>query len=60
MKKNIGKIEVVIRSIAGILILGFGFWHRSMWGLVGLIPLFTASIGFCPLYAPFGISTRKD
>lgn len=60
LKKNMSGTERVIRAALGIVILGFGFWHKSLWGLVGLIPMFTAAIGSCPAYLPFGFSTRKD
>jgi hypothetical protein len=32
----------------------------SWWGVVGIIPLATAAIGWCPLYTIFGFSTCKD
>jgi len=62
MKSNIGSIDRVIRIIAGLVILGAGYYYKSWWGLVGLLPLFTAMVRVCPAYLPFGISTcaRKD
>jgi len=59
MKKNIGSLDKVLRILVGILIGAFGLYFKSWWGLLGLIPLFTAMINFCPLYKPFGISTCK-
>lgn len=60
MKKNMGKIDRIVRAIIGIVILVIGYMNESYWGLIGLVPLLTASISFCPLYAPFKISTNKE
>jgi len=57
MKKNVGKVDMIIRVILGIVIASVGIVYESWWGLVALVPLFTAFINFCPLYALFGFST---
>jgi len=57
MKSNIGSIDRIIRIIVGIGLLGGGYYFRSWWALVGLVPLLTALVRFCPAYAPFGINT---
>lgn len=57
MKPNIGKMDRTIRLIIGITILAVGLSMKSWWGAIGVIPIFTAFINWCPLYAPFGIST---
>ncbi|WP_430933140.1 YgaP family membrane protein [Saccharicrinis sp. 156] len=54
-----GAADKTIRIILGIIIIVGGFYYKSWWGLVGLIPLLTAFISWCPLYAPFGISTCR-
>jgi hypothetical protein len=59
MKANVGTIDRVIRIIAGLAILCAGYYFKSWWGLVGLAPILTGSIRFCPGYLPFGISTCK-
>jgi len=59
MKKNVGSADRVLRVIAGIAIIGAGIYYGSWWGAVGIVPLFTATIGWCPAYLPFGISTCK-
>jgi len=59
MKKNIGITDRWIRIVLGLVIGAAGLYFKSWWGLVGLIPLSTALIGTCPLYLPFGISTRR-
>ncbi|HKJ45613.1 MAG TPA: DUF2892 domain-containing protein [Balneolales bacterium] len=57
MKVNIGSADRTIRFILGIVIIALGFYYKSWWGIVGIIPLGTAFIRFCPLYLPFGLST---
>ncbi len=57
MKANIGTVDRVIRVIAGLVIIGLGIYGRSWWGLIGLLPLLTAVVRFCPAYVPFGLST---
>lgn len=59
MKKNVGSIDRVIRIVLGVAIVGLGIYNQAWWGVLGIIPLFTASISICPLYLPFGISTCK-
>lgn len=57
MKRNVGNIDRVIRIVIGLAILLAGFYFGSWWGAVGLVPLLTAAIGWCPLYLPLGMST---
>lgn len=59
MKKNIGGADRTIRIILGLAILIIGFYYESWWGLLGVIPLFTAFTKSCPLYCLSGISTCK-
>ena len=59
MRLNVGAPDRVARIILGVLILAAGFFLRNWWGLIGLIPLATAFVGYCPLYTLLGISTRK-
>lgn len=59
MKINIGSIDRILRILVGLAILGAGYYFKSWWGLVGLVPLLTALLGFCPLYTIFGIKTCK-
>jgi len=59
MKCNVGKTDKVIRIIIGLAIGAAGFYFKSWWGLVGIVPIFTALISWCPLYLPFGIKTCK-
>jgi len=61
MKKNIGGVDRSIRIIAGIGILSLAFiGPATAWGYLGLIPLATGLIGWCPPYALSGISGCKS
>lgn len=60
--KNIGSTDKIIRVVLGIGLLSLLFilsGNIRLLGLIGLLPIITAFIGFCPLYIPFGISTNK-
>lgn len=59
MKTNVGSLDRTARIIIGLLILAAGFYFQNWFGLIGLIPLGTALMGWCPAYLPFGISTCK-
>ena len=59
MKSNIGTIDRIIRIVLGIAIAVFGIAFKTWLGLIAVIPLATAAIGTCPLYLPFGLSTRR-
>jgi hypothetical protein len=59
MKCNVGKTDKIIRWVIGLGILGAGAYFKSWLGLLGLIPIITAIIGWCGLYMLFNISTCK-
>ena len=62
MKKNVGRTDKWIRIILGVVLLVLVFVVKSDWrwlGLIGIIPLATAFLNFCPLYTLFGINTNK-
>lgn len=65
MKPNMGSIDKIIRIIIAVAIVALFLTH-VISGTLGIILLVFASIfvltsfiSFCPLYLPFGISTRK-
>ncbi len=62
MKKNIGSTDRWIRIALGVALLLVLLLVQSGWrwlGLIGIIPLATAFMNYCPLYSLFGISTNK-
>jgi hypothetical protein len=60
MKLNMGSADRIIRLIVGLFLISLIFWGpKTYWGLIGVILVLTAFVGFCPLYVPFKLSTRK-
>lgn len=56
--RNEGTTDRIIRVVIGIAILSLTITGpQSMWGLVGLVPLITGLVGFCPLYKILGLNT---
>ena len=60
MKKNMGTLDRALRALVGLALIGWGVSAQNWWGAVGLIPLFTATLSWCPLYVPLGINTIKS
>ena len=58
MIKNMGSADRMLRIVAGFGILAAGYYFKSWFGLIGLVPLVTAFVSWCPAYVPFGFSTR--
>lgn len=54
-----GNLDSIIRVTLGSIILIVGFVYESWWGVIGLIPILTGAISWCPLYYLFGIQTCK-
>ena len=53
-------MERIIRVVAGLTILSLTFiGPQTLWGLIGIIPLATGIVGWCPPYAMLGISTCR-
>ncbi len=57
MKPNIGSIDRTLRGLIGMALITWGLISHNWLGAIGLVPLLTALIRFCPLYCPLGIST---
>ncbi|WP_308389835.1 DUF2892 domain-containing protein [Acidithiobacillus sp. AMEEHan] len=58
MSTNEGRLDRIIRIVIGIILLALVFvGPKTDWGWIGIIPLLTGAMGFCPLYAVFGIKT---
>lgn len=64
MKSNVGSIDRVLRIIIGLVLLGLAASGSvGWWGWMGIVPLATGAIGWCPPYAIFGwntCSTKKQ
>jgi hypothetical protein len=60
MKQNIGAMDRGIRLVAGLaLILLALAGYIGAWGYIGIVPLATALLNWCPLYQVFGIDSCK-
>jgi hypothetical protein len=59
MKTNVGGMDRIVRVVAGAGLIAWALMGGPVWAWIGVIPLATALIGWCPLYLPFGISTVK-
>lgn len=58
MKKNIGKIDKMIRIGAGAVLIGLTLaGYLGPWGWIGVVPLATGLLGNCPAYSIAGINT---
>lgn len=58
MKINEGTVDRTLRIAAGLGILSLTIvGPKTLWGLVGIVPLLTGTVGFCPLYTALGINT---
>lgn len=60
MNKNIHPIERGVRIGVGLFLASLAFWGpSSYWFLLGLVPVMTGLLGWCPPYALLGINTCK-
>ncbi len=57
---NEGTLDRTVRVAVGIALLSLVFvGPRTSWGFVGLLPLATGVVGFCPAYRLLGVRTRR-
>lgn len=58
MPQNEGSIDRILRIVVGLALIALVFvGPQTLWGLVGIVPLATGLIGWCPLYTLLGIRT---
>lgn len=61
MKSNVGGIDRILRIVAGaLLVLLAASGQVGAWGWIGLLPLATGLVGWCPPYGLLGINTCKN
>lgn len=59
MTGNVGGIDRVLRIVVGLGLLSVVFvGPQTPWGWIGVVPLLTALVGWCPAYTLFGWSTK--
>jgi hypothetical protein len=55
---NEGTIDRAVRVVIGLILLSLVFiGPKTAWGWIGIIPIITGAIGYCPAYSLFGFST---
>lgn len=64
MTANAGTIDRVLRIAVGLALIAaavglFGSDYQTVWGSIGVIPVATGLIGWCPLYTILGVKTCK-
>jgi len=65
MKKNMGLADKAIRILVAVVIAVLYFTHQisgmtaTILGVLAVVFMLTSVMGTCPLYLPFGISTKK-
>lgn len=61
MTKNMGSIDRLLRIIVGLALLAYAVLFPdtgyNVWGFIGIVPLVTALIGWCPAYTLIGVKT---
>ncbi len=57
MKANVGGIDRILRIVVGLALIAWALLGGPIWAWIGVVPLATALIGFCPLYPLIGMNT---
>ena len=53
MRCDLGKSDRIFRAIIGFIVI------EAWWGIVGIVPILTSAMGWCPFYVQFNASTAK-
>lgn len=59
MKANVGSADRIVRLLLGAVVILLGIYFKSWWGVVGIVPILTGLMNYCPAYNLIGISTKK-
>ena len=58
MKTNVGGIDRILRIVLGLVLIGLTLAGTiGVWGWIGVVPLATGFMSFCPLYTLIGMNT---
>jgi hypothetical protein len=58
MQTNVGGIDRIVRAVIGLALIALTLAGTiGVWGWIGVVPLLTAALGFCPLYTVLGFSS---
>lgn len=59
MQINVGGTDKILRIVVGLVIIAWGVMTNNWLGAIGIVPLATALINFCPVYTLLGFDTSK-
>ena len=58
MKLNVGGIDRILRIVLGLVLIALAATGTvGVWGYIGVVPLLTGAVGFCPVYPLIGLNT---
>jgi hypothetical protein len=57
MKSNVGGIDKILRIVAGLGLIAWALMGGPVWAWIGVVPLATGLIGWCPVYPLLGMNT---
>ena len=57
MKFNVGSVDRVLRILAGLGLVAWALMGGPVWALIGVVPLATGTVAFCPFYPLLGMNT---
>ncbi|MER2555050.1 MAG: DUF2892 domain-containing protein [Thauera sp.] len=57
MKTNVGGPDKMLRIIAGIALIAWAVFGGPVWAWIGVVPLATGLLGWCPAYTLLGMNT---
>jgi hypothetical protein len=63
MHKNIGTVDRIIRTVVGVALLTQAFAGPvgpAWWGWIGIVPVATVLLGWCPAYSLIGVKTCQE
>ena len=63
MKANVGGIDKILRIVVGLALIAWAILGGPVWAWIGVVPLATGLLGWCPAYTLLGIKTcpmKKD
>ena len=57
MKSNVGGIDKILRIVAGLALVAWALMGGPVWAWIGILPLLTGVMGWCPAYKLLGMNT---
>ncbi len=63
MKANVGGLDKILRIVAGLALIAWALMGGPLWAWIGVVPLATGLMGWCPAYLLIGVNTcplKKD